>query len=172
LTALISATQAKNYEEARASSELAGTALRKLSEAQSGEMPQGSIYCSELFDSIILAAVRIDPKIKTKRNCMTSISVDATAVSVLTEATIQALHNSLTHAGPKASRELSLKSTKAGIKIVILDNGKGFRVSQVSSGRLGIKVSIIGRMQSIGGSAHVISQPRQGTTVVLEWSKN
>jgi signal transduction histidine kinase len=172
LTALISASQAKSAEEARASSELAGTALRKLSEAQSGEMPQGSIYCSELFDSIILAAARIDPNIKTKRNCITSISVDAAAVSALTEATIQALHNSLMHAGPKASRELSLKSTKSGIKIVILDNGKGFRVSQVSSGRLGIKVSIIGRMQSIGGAAHIISQPRQGTTVVLEWSKN
>jgi len=171
LTALISATQAKNDEEAKASAELAGTALRKLSEVQRGDMAQAPVYCSELFDSIILAAKRIDPNIKTKKNCGTSISVDSEAVSALTEATIQAIHNSLMHAGANASRELSLKSSNAGIKIVIIDNGKGFRVSQVNRSRMGIKVSIIGRMEAAGGSAHVVSQPRQGTTVVLEWSK-
>jgi signal transduction histidine kinase len=171
LTALISATQAKNVEEAKASAELAGSALRKLSEVQRGDMAQAPVYCSELFDSIILAAERIDPKIKSKKNCRTSISVDAETVSALTEATIQAIHNSLMHAGPNASRELSLKSSKAGIKIVILDNGKGFRMSQVNRSRMGIKVSIIGRMEAVGGSAHIVSQPRQGTTVVLEWSK-
>lgn len=171
LTALISATQAKNIEEAKASAELAGTALEKLSEVQREDMSQAPVYCSELFDSIILAAKRIDPKIKTKKKCGTSISVDAEAVSAITEATIQAIHNSHMHAGPKASRELSLKSSKAGIKAVILDNGKGFRVSQVNRSRMGIKVSIIGRMKAAGGSAHVVSQSRQGTTVVLEWSK-
>ncbi len=171
LTALISATQAKNDEEARASAELAGTALKKLSEVQRGDMTQAPVYCSELFDSIILAAERIDPSIKPRKNCGTSISVDSEAVSALTEATIQAIHNSLAHAGPNAVRELSLRSSNAGIKIVVMDNGKGFRVSQVNIGRMGIKVSIIGRMESIGGSAHVISKPGEGTTVVLEWSK-
>ena len=171
LTALISASQAKNVEEAKASAELAGTALRKLSEVQRGDMAQSPVYCSELFDSIILAANRIDPKIKTKKNCATIISVDAEAVSALTESTIQAIYNALLHAGPNASRELSLKSSNAGIKIVILDNGKGFRVSQIDKSRMGIKVSIIGRMEAVGGSAHVVSQPRQGTTVVLEWSQ-
>ena len=171
LTALISAAQAKNVEEAKASAELAGTALRKLSEVQRGDMAQAPVYCSELFDSIILAAKRIDPNLKTKKNCGTIISVDADAVSALTEATIQAIYNALLHAGPNASRELSLKSSNAGIKIVILDNGKGFRVSQIDKSRMGIKVSIIGRMEAVGGSAHVVSQPRQGTTVVLEWSQ-
>jgi signal transduction histidine kinase len=171
LTALISASQAKNVEEAKASAELAGTALRKLSEVQRGDMAQSPVYCSELFDSIILAANRIDPKIKTKKNCATIISVDAEAVSALTESTIQAIYNALLHAGPNASRELSLKSSNAGIKIVILDNGKGFRVSQIDKSRMGIKVSIIGRMEAVGGSAHVVSQPSQGTTVVLEWSQ-
>ncbi len=172
LTALISATQAKSDEEVRASAELAGTALRKLSEAQKLHSDTESVYCSELFDSIILAAERIDPQIRAKKNCTTSISVDAEAVSALTEATLQAIHNSIMHAGPKASRELSLKSSKAGIKVVVLDDGKGFRVSQVNRGRLGIKTSIIGRMQSVDGSAHVVSQPGQGTTVVLEWSNS
>ena len=171
LTALISAAQAKNEEEAKASSELAVSALKKLSEVQNGTYAQEQVYCTELFDSIMLAALRIDPNLKAKKNCQTSIAVDSEVVSAMTEATIQAIHNSITHAGPNASRELSLKSSKSGLKIVILDDGKGFRVSQVNRGRLGIKVSIIGRMESVGGSAHVMSQPGQGTTVVLEWSK-
>jgi signal transduction histidine kinase len=171
LTALISAAQAKNEEEAKASSALAASALQKLSEVQNGTYAQEQVYCSELFDSIILAANRIDPDLKAKKNCQTSIAVDSAAVSALTEATIQAIHNSNTHAGANASREVSLKSGKSGIKIVILDDGKGFRVSQVNRGRLGIKVSIIGRMESVGGSAHVMSEPGKGTTVVLEWSK-
>jgi signal transduction histidine kinase len=171
LTALISAAQAKNEEEAKASSALAVSALQKLSAVQNGTYAQEQVYCSELFDSIILAANRIDPDLKAKKNCQTSIAVDSAAVSALTEATIQAIHNSITHAGANSTRELSLKSGKSGIKIVILDDGKGFRVSQVNRGRLGIKVSIIGRMESVGGSAHVMSEPGKGTTVVLEWSK-
>jgi len=171
LTALISATHAKNDDEARTSSELAKTALAKLSEIQKGETSQSSLYCGELFDSIILAAQRIYPEIKIKKNCATSIPVDSETASALTEATIQAVHNSVVHAGAKATRELSLKSTSAGLKIVVKDDGVGFRVAQVNRGRLGIKISIIARMESVAGSAHVVSSPGQGTTVILEWEK-
>ncbi len=171
LTALISAAHAKNEDEAKASSELAASALKKLSEVQNGTYDQEQVYCTELLDSIILAAERIDPNIAVRKSCMTSMAVDAAVVSAMTEATIQAIHNSITHAGANSSRELSLKSNNSGLKIVILDDGKGFRVSQVNRGRLGIKVSIIGRMESVGGSAHVMSEPGKGTTVVLEWNK-
>jgi len=100
-----------------------------------------------------------------------SIPVDSETASALTEATIQAVHNSVLHAGAKATRELSLKSTSSALKVVIKDDGVGFRVSQVNRGRLGIRVSIIGRMESVAGSAHVVSAPGQGATVVLEWDR-
>lgn len=171
LTALISASQAKNEAEAKASADLAADALRKLSEIQKGESSKESIYCGELFDSIIEAAQRIDPELNVKKSCPQSIPVQSDAASALTEATIQALHNSMSHAGAKATRELNLKSTQSGVKIVVKDDGRGFRVSQVNKGRMGIKVSIIGRMDSVDGSAHIQSAPGQGTTVVLEWDK-
>jgi signal transduction histidine kinase len=170
LTALISASQAKSDDEAKASSELAASALTKLSAAQRGDSTSSSLYCGELFDSIILAARRIDPELRYKKNCSTSIPVDSQVASALTEATIQALNNSVLHAGPNSSRELSLKSTSSALKIVIKDDGVGFRVSQVNRGRLGIKISIMGRMEAVKGSAHVVSSPGQGTTVILEWS--
>jgi signal transduction histidine kinase len=171
LTALISATQAKSIEEANASSDLAAIALKQLSEIQKGERAQESVFCTELFDSITLAAKRVDPDLKVKKNCQVSIAVESIVVSALTEATLQAVHNSLMHAGANSKRELSLKSTNSGLKIVVMDDGKGFRVSQVNRARLGIRVSIIGRLEAIGGQAHVVSQPGQGTTVVLEWNK-
>lgn len=171
LTALISATQATTEAQAKASSELAASALVRLSEIQKGDVVRQSIYCSELFDSIINAAQRIHPEIKVKKSCATSVPVESPAAFAITEATIQALHNSLAHAGAKATRELSLKSNTTGIKVVIKDDGRGFRVSQVSKGRLGIKVSIIARMEAVAGSAHVMSEPGKGTTVVLEWDK-
>lgn len=171
LTALLSAAQAKSDREAKTSSELAATALVKLSDIQRGDSSKSSLYCGELFDSIIVAAQRINPEIKIKKNCAVSIPVDSETASALTEATIQAVHNSVLHAGAKATRELSLKSTSSALKIVIKDDGVGFRVSQVNRGRLGIRVSIIGRMESAAGSAHVVSSPGQGTTVVLEWDK-
>jgi len=171
LTALISASQAKNHEDAKTSSDLAATALAKLSAIQRGETSESSLYCSELFDSIILAAQRIHPEIKIKKNCLVSMPIDSETASALTQATIQAVHNSVVHAGDKANRELSLKSNNSGLKIVIKDDGVGFRVAQVNRGRLGIKTSIIAAMESVAGSAHVVSSPGQGTTVILEWEK-
>jgi signal transduction histidine kinase len=59
-----------------------------------------------------------------------------------------------------------------GVKIVIKDNGKGFRVSRVPKNRLGLKLSIFSRIQAVGGKAFVDSKLGVGTNIVLEWSKN
>jgi signal transduction histidine kinase len=171
LTALTSATQAKNETEANASAKLASKALEKLSQIQKGELSQEIISCGELFDSMGLAAGRLDPDIQVKKNCLTYFEVNAEVASALTEATIQAIHNSVMHAGPNTSRELSMKSTATGLKIMVKDDGKGFRVSQVNRIKLGVRVSILGRVEAIGGTAHIISSPGNGATVVLEWAK-
>ena len=171
LTALTSATQAKNDGEAKASAELASKALEKLSIMQKGESSQENIFCGELFDSIALAAKRIDPEIQIKTNCAISFETLGDVASAMTEATIQAIHNSVMHAGSSAKRELSMKSSQTSLKIMVKDDGRGFRVSQVSRSKLGVRVSIIGRIEAVGGVAHIISAPGKGTTVVLEWTK-
>jgi signal transduction histidine kinase len=71
----------------------------------------------------------------------------------------------------KAQRELILKASNNELKIVLKDNGKGFRPNRVPKGRLGIRNSIVGRVQSVGGTAYIVSSPGQGATVILEWSK-
>jgi signal transduction histidine kinase len=50
----------------------------------------------------------------------------------------------------------------------VRDRGKGFDLSKVEGGRLGVRESIVGRMARHGGRAEVHSTPGDGTEVVLE----
>jgi signal transduction histidine kinase len=88
----------------------------------------------------------------------------------LTEATLQAVDNSTKHGGGSAKRSVSLQGQGKGLKIVISDTGKGFRPSKIPKDRLGIQLSIIGRVKSVGGRVFIRSEPGKGTDVVLEWS--
>jgi signal transduction histidine kinase len=171
LTALISAGRADTEEEIKSAADLANIAIQRLQTADGVYEASASVLCSSLFDSVISAARRIDPEIEYNKNCLTSFTVNGEIASALTEATIQAVHNSVLHAGGKAKRELHLKSSQGTLKLVVKDDGVGFRPNRVPRGRLGIRLSIQARMESIGGKAHIVSAPRKGTTVVLEWSQ-
>jgi len=172
LTALISAGAANSEAESQAAADLAKIAIQRLQTADGVYESTASVLCSALFDSVITAAIRVDPEIEFKKTCLASITVNGEVASALTEATIQAVQNSVLHAGAKSKRELHLKSSQGTLKLVIKDDGVGFRPNRLPRGRLGIKLSIHGRMESIGGKAHIISAPRKGTTVVLEWSQS
>ena len=90
--------------------------------------------------------------------------------NALVAATLQALTNSIRHAGPSARRSaVAARLDDGGIRIVITDNGAGFTVDTVNQERLGVRISILERVHSAGASAEILSAPGQGTTVVLEW---
>jgi signal transduction histidine kinase len=171
LTALISATNAKTELEVQSAAELASSALEKLSNIENSSVEGAPVFCGDLFDSVIAAAKRLDPDIQARKDCQTHFLVEKQVSVALTEAILQALQNSQLHAGLKAQRELILKASNNELKIVLKDNGKGFRPNRVPKGRLGIRNSIVGRVQSVGGTAYIVSSPGQGATVILEWSK-
>jgi signal transduction histidine kinase len=54
------------------------------------------------------------------------------------------------------------------VKIVISDDGVGFRVSRIPRSRLGLRLSIIQRVETIGGRVFIDSKPGSGTNIVLE----
>jgi signal transduction histidine kinase len=54
---------------------------------------------------------------------------------------------------------------------LVIDNGRGFRVARIPKNRLGVRLSIIGRVESIGGVVHIDSRIGVGTTIVIEWGK-
>ncbi|MBF6329540.1 sensor histidine kinase [Nocardia transvalensis] len=93
--------------------------------------------------------------------------------STLAAALGEAVRNSLRHAsvpGRDVHRTVTCTISAGSIRIVFADDGAGFDVRQVSADRLGISVSILGRMRQLaGGAGFVESAPGEGTTVTLVW---
>lgn len=58
------------------------------------------------------------------------------------------------------------------IAIFVRDRGKGFDLDQVPADRMGVRGSIIGRMERNGGKATVRTAPGEGTEVRLEIKKS
>lgn len=102
--------------------------------------------------------------------------------SALIYATAEALTNSLKHArredGREVSRSLLMSAEEDRIRIVLKDDGDGCLTEDMGSrlvARHGIRVSIIGRMEDVGGRATVNCGqrgPRQGVRVTLSWERN
>lgn len=92
----------------------------------------------------------------------------------LVRATGQSVSNIRRHAGVDEA-EVVLGGTDREVSAMIIDGGRGFDVPETSdvdstpqsARRLGVSVSIIGRLESVGGSAAVFSRPGEGTTVLL-----
>ncbi|MFZ2964009.1 MAG: ATP-binding protein [Rhodoglobus sp.] len=88
------------------------------------------------------------------------------------EATSEAIRNSLEHAGPRGvARSVTVDLRPEAIAVEIRDEGAGFDPALVPSQRLGIAVSIRGRLAGVGGRAGIHSTPRAGTLVTLRWER-
>ncbi|MDN4491053.1 ATP-binding protein [Demequina sp. SYSU T00068] len=97
--------------------------------------------------------------------------VPAQVVAALAEATREALRNSMIHAGgPEVRRELAVTITEGEVHVTVRDDGRGFNPRTVPPRRLGLAVSIHGRMNALsGGGARVVSSPGAGANVELWW---
>jgi len=93
----------------------------------------------------------------------------------ITEATLEAVRNSLRHAGSDdapVTLRVTLTSDACGISIEVSDNGCGFDPVVAGRGRHGVSGSIVARMQDVGGRATVDSAPGEGACVTLRWRPN
>ncbi|AYF74759.1 ATP-binding protein [Nocardia yunnanensis] len=95
------------------------------------------------------------------------------SASTIAAALTEAVRNSLRHAavpGREVRRTVTATVSAGSIRIAFSDDGAGFDLAAVSADRLGISMSILGRMRQLaGGSAFVESQLGEGTTVTLVW---
>ncbi|WP_062287438.1 sensor histidine kinase [Demequina phytophila] len=99
--------------------------------------------------------------------------VPAPAVTALAEAAGEAMRNSVIHAGEpgeRVSRVLTVTVADGDVRVTVRDDGRGFVPKSVSARRLGLQVSIRGRMEALaGGGSRISSKPGRGTTVELWW---
>ncbi|WP_328397447.1 sensor histidine kinase [Nocardia sp. NBC_00416] len=95
------------------------------------------------------------------------------AAGTLAAALAEATRNSLRHAGVPdrpVRRTVTVTVGAGGLRVVMRDNGLGFDREAVAVDRLGLSVSILGRMRQLpGGAGFVESEPGEGTVVTLMW---
>ncbi|MCY4668367.1 MAG: ATP-binding protein, partial [Rhodococcus sp.] len=73
--------------------------------------------------------------------------------------------------GSSHRRSVRVRAPATHLEVVVPDDGVGFDPSSVETHRLGITVSIRGRMRQLdGGSATIRSSPGRGTSVTLTLS--
>lgn len=87
-----------------------------------------------------------------------------------------ALDNVRKHAGPGARAWILVEDEPDEVVVTVRDDGPGIpegRLAQAEGeGRLGVALSIRGRLRDLGGSAELISVPGQGTEVELKVPKH
>lgn len=95
----------------------------------------------------------------------------ADVADAFAEGATEALRNSLRHAGgAEVRRSAVIRITARGATVIVRDEGRGFDPAAVDPYRLGLVVSIRGRLSAVArGSAHVATAPGRGTTVTLDW---
>lgn len=93
-------------------------------------------------------------------------------VEAVIEAMSEALRNVVRHAGPDAECAVIVQLAADALSMAVVDNGNGFDPDSVGPGRVGIAVSIRGRMaRLLGGRAQVSSREGRGTTVQIGWER-
>lgn len=99
----------------------------------------------------------------------------------LTQAITEAVSNSARHSGT----EVTYVSMDGGqcpptpinpegfyLRFTIRDEGRGFALHDVDTQRLGVRVSIVENIETVGGDVELRSSPGRGTAVILTWPKD
>jgi len=108
------------------------------------------------------------------RGLSVDVAVDPDANLGLSESSASAavgavracLENVLNHSGV-TSAELSLGGDGSLVTVMIVDAGVGFDRDLVPSDRLGLRSSVVHRIESVGGAVRIWSAPDLGATVLL-----
>jgi signal transduction histidine kinase len=91
------------------------------------------------------------------------------AADALLAAMVEAMDNSVRHAGD-TGRSLSAEPLGLdGIRVLLEDDGLGFEVEPALAMNRGLQLVIVERMRQVYGRADVVSAPKQGTSVTISW---
>jgi len=93
-------------------------------------------------------------------------ALDSEAFDEFGRAIGQCIANVRRHAGVDTA-DVVLGAGADEVSAMVIDGGRGFALDARTDGRLGVGTSIVGRLETIGGSATVWSQPGKGTSVLL-----
>lgn len=171
LAALIAAARTETPRERQLAVQMAREALTRLANADSAaeEGSDAPVPPGRIADELERHARDLGLDLRVDRARAAGIpSLTGRAAHALVLAGAQALANSVEHADA-AGVSVSLAPVgERGLSVAIRDEGRGFDLALIPPDRLGIRGSIIARLDAVGGHAHIDSGPH-GTTVTLSW---
>lgn len=148
--------------------------MRQLDALRSGPGPNENFDGEEVLSYLRAAATEVDEDVvlqALRHPDWTALTMPAAAARAMGAALAEALRNSIAHAGPETHRAVDVAIAPDRLSVRIADNGRGFDTNAVPAHRLGLAVSIRGRMAQVpGGSARIDSRPSDGTRVHLTWT--
>jgi signal transduction histidine kinase len=148
---------------------MAGNAIGHLRDALS-EAPQSDaeVSVAALANRIADAAAALSEPIAVDSDGVRPGRVPVAVAEALYSAAVQAMVNSLQHAGP-ARRWAVVRGGGDDVVVEVGDDGCGFDPDAVPTERLGVRVSILDRVASVGGAAVIDTALDDGTVVALHW---
>jgi len=171
LATLLSAAGVQNAKGAELAAAMARSAIIRLQEASGDRaLDDARVDLSRLVERLRGAAA--DTGAFTVVEQGGGGDLPENVAEALYAASVQAMVNSVQHAGPAETRSLTIGGNdQSGCRIEISDTGCGFDLTSVVSARLGVRVAIRERIASVGGVAVVSSTPGLGTTVMISWPR-
>lgn len=171
LTTFISAARAFTPQAQELAATMAGNAIGYLRDAAAASPDDGTmVRFTSLAERITDAAAALSSPFELRIRSVGTRSLPVHASEAIYSAAVQAMVNSLQHAGEgEVSRWVAVRGiAPGGIDVVVGDTGAGFDLSERSE-RLGVRVSIIERIANAGGRATIQSAPGEGTVVSIRW---
>ncbi|MGH4023430.1 MAG: sensor histidine kinase [Pseudonocardiaceae bacterium] len=99
------------------------------------------------------------------------IALPRYVVNGIGECVAEALTNVARHSGTN-SATIRAYQEDAGIVVEVSDAGRGVDSRAIPPHRRGLRDSITGRMQTLGGDASIVSTVGRGTRVILRWAND
>ncbi len=172
LTTLLTAARAETPEQKALSAQMASAAMRHLEEAALVSPDDGTtVRFRQLADRIVTAARQMQAPFAVRVRSLDTRVIPSAQAEALYSAAVQAMMNSVQHAGPpEVRRWLKVSGVHGGaVEIEVGDAGAGFDPEHLPEGRLGVRRSIIERTANAGGRADVQSSAGKGTVITLSW---
>ena len=170
LTTLLSAARAETVEAKELAAHMAGNAIGHLRDAVS-EVPQGDaeVSVAALANRIADAAAALSEPVEVDSDGVRPGRVPVAVAEAVYSAAVQAMVNSLQHAGGGTRRWAIVRGGAEDLLVEVGDRGAGFDPDAVPTERLGVRVSILERVASVGGVAVIDTVLGEGTVVSLRW---
>jgi signal transduction histidine kinase len=172
LTTLLSAARAYTPEAKELATSMARNAMGHLRDAAAAAPDDDAVVSmSQLAHRIVGATATLSAPFEVRTHDIDGGTLPVQSAEAVYSAAVQAMVNSLQHAGEgDVKRWLAVSGLPdEGIQVDVGDTGVGFSVESVPVERLGLRVSIFERVANAGGLVEIDSAPGEGTIITIRW---